>query len=72
MYSRLSPPETSRWFDNSNGTYAIDWEDPEAQDKIREMVDFLIKGCTSKKGFSSNRYNKRETSVALDVSAKVV
>ena len=37
-------PETSGWFHNSDGTYAIDWENPEVQDKVRETVDFDVKG----------------------------
>ena len=74
MYPSLLPPESSRWFHNSDGAYAIDWGDPKVQEKIRGTVDFLIKGYTCKKGCSSNRcsYHKKGlwTSSSRDAPAR--
>ena len=39
----------------TDGVYSIDWEDPEVQNKIRGTIDFLVKGCTCKKGCKTNR-----------------
>ena len=74
MYSNFPSPESSGWLHNTNRTHAIDWEDPEIEDRISGTVIFLIKGCTCKKGCSSNkcRATRREATEALGVSAKGV
>ena len=55
MYADLLPPESCGWVKNSDGTYSIDWEDPDVQKKIQGTIDFLVKGCTCKKGCKNNR-----------------
>ena len=60
MYSTLPSPESYGWLHNSDGTYSIDWEDPKVQEEIQGTVDFLIKGCTCRKGCSSNRCRCRK------------
>ena len=49
MYNPLPLPEESGWM-KSDGCYVIDWEAPEVQDKVRKSIDFLLKGCSCKKG----------------------
>ena len=49
IYSSLPPPEQSSWR-FSDGTYTIDWESSEVQQKIQRSIDFLLKGCSCKKG----------------------
>ena len=34
IYADLLPPESCGWVKNSDGTYSIDWEDPDVQKKI--------------------------------------
>ena len=50
MYSSLPPPEENGWICPSDGTYEIDWEATEVQKTIQNTIDFLLKGCTCKKG----------------------
>lgn len=49
MYTPLPLPEESGWI-KSDGSYAIDWEAQEIQEKVRQSIDFLVKGCNCKKG----------------------
>ena len=60
VFSTLPPPQECGWLHNSDGSYTIDWEDIEVQDKIKETIDFLVKGCTCKKGCNSNRCRCRK------------
>ena len=53
IYSSLPPPEESGWICESDGTYAIDWEAAEVQKNIQGTIDFLLKGCSCKKGCKS-------------------
>ena len=49
IYTPLPLPEESGW-KKSDGSYAIDWEAPEIQERVQQSIDFLIKGCSCKKG----------------------
>ena len=49
MYSPLPLPEESGWM-KTDGSYVLDWEAAEVQDKVRRSIDFLMKGCSCKKG----------------------
>ena len=53
-YSLLPPPEQSGW-KLLNGEYSVDWECPELQQQIQETIDFLMKGCSCKKGCTTMR-----------------
>ena len=53
LYCSLPPPEQSGWLLNHDGSYAIDWEEPEVQMKIKQTIDFLVKGCSCKRGCKS-------------------
>ena len=53
LYCSLPPPEQSGWLLNHDGSYAIDWEEPELQMKIKQTIDFLVKGCSCKRGCKS-------------------
>ena len=45
----LPPPEKYGWQLN-NGTYCIDWECEQVQQKVKNAIDFLCRGCACKKG----------------------
>ena len=49
IYTPLPLSEESGWM-KSDGCYVIDWEAREIQDKVQQSIDFLIKGCSCKKG----------------------
>ena len=49
IYSSLPPPEQSGWR-FSDGTYTIDWESSEVQQKIQRSIDFLLKDAVVKRG----------------------
>ena len=53
MYSSLPLPELSGWIKEDN-SYAIDWEDKEIEDNIKDTIKFLTKGCSCRKGCASN------------------
>ena len=53
FYCSLVPPEQSGWLLNHDGSYATDWEEPEVQIKIKQTIDFLVKGCSCKRGCKS-------------------
>ena len=55
----IPPPEHSGWIRHSDGSYAIDWEAPEVQEKIKHTIDFLTKGCSCKTGCKCNRCIER-------------
>lgn len=54
VYSSLPVPEQSGWMCKPDGTYEIEWEAAEAQAKIQSTIDFLLKGCSCKKGCKNN------------------
>ena len=59
------PPDKSEWVlhQDGSGSYAIDWEDPGVQGKIKGTIDFLIKGCSCiTKGCKSNACGCRKKS----------
>jgi len=49
VFSSLPLPEESGWNKLDDG-YTFDWEAPEIQSRVQEAIDFLIKGCSCKKG----------------------
>ena len=53
LYCSLPPPEQSGWLLNHDGSYTIDWEEPEVQMKIKQTIDFLVKGWSCKRGCKS-------------------
>ena len=53
IYSSLPPLEENGWICESDGTYAIDWEAAKVQKIIQGTIDFLLKGCSCKKGCKS-------------------
>ena len=48
LYSSILLAEHSGWIRLSDGSYTIDWEAPEIQEKIKHTIDFLTKGCSCK------------------------
>ena len=62
LYSSIPLPEHSGWMRHSDGSYVIDWEAPEIQEKIKHTIDFLTKGCSCKTGCKSNRCGCRKKS----------
>ena len=44
----IPPPEHSGWIRHSDGSYAIGWEAPEVQEKIKHTIDFLTKDAVAK------------------------
>ena len=54
LYCSLPPPERRGWLLNPDGSCAIDWEEPEVQMKIKQTINFLVKGCSCKRGCKSN------------------
>ena len=53
LYSNLPQPQTYGWNISSDGTFAIDWEAPEVQEKIHTNIQILTKGCHCKTGCKS-------------------
>jgi len=49
VYLSLPLPEESGWNKSDDG-YTFDWEAPEIQSRVQETIDFLMKGCSCKKG----------------------
>ena len=49
VHSLLPLPEESGW-NKSNDGYTFDWEAPETQSRVQVTIDFLMKGCSCKKG----------------------
>ena len=58
-FALLPPPERSGW-NLLNNEYSVDWECVELQQQIKETIDFLMKGCSCKKGCTSMRMHKYE------------
>ena len=56
----LPQPELCGWTKNNNGSYALDWECPSVQKLVKETITFLTKGCSCKKGCTSQRCGCRK------------
>ncbi len=54
VHASLPRPEDSGWL-FQDGKYSIDWEDPAKIEKVRNNIDFLLRGCGCKTGCSTNR-----------------
>ena len=52
VYHSLTLPECNGWLKANDGSYSIDWEDPEMQESINGNMQFLLKGCSYTKGCS--------------------
>ena len=50
VYNALPSPEQSGWIRSSTGSYEVDWNSSNFQSTVQETIDFLIKGCSCKKG----------------------
>lgn len=48
MYSDLPDPHQNGWLLSSEGSYSIDWEDPDIQSKVERNIHTLMKGCRCK------------------------
>lgn len=74
LYSSIPLPENSGWIRHSDGSYTIDWEAPEIQEKTKHTTDFLTKGCSCKTGCKSNRCGcrKNQATVGQDVNVRDV
>ena len=53
VYSSLPPPQTHGWALSSEGTFSINWEAPDVQEKISMNIEILTKGCHCKTGCKS-------------------
>ena len=50
VYQTLPPPESSGWLlEDSSNNYSIDWECEEVKAQVKDVVDFLTRGCSCKK-----------------------
>lgn len=54
-YMYTPRPEESGWLALPDGTFGIDWEDSHVQSAIEHNIDFLMKGCSCKKGCTTTR-----------------
>lgn len=54
-YMYTPPPEESGWIALPDGTFGIDWEDSHVQSVIEQNINFLLKGCSCKKGCTTTR-----------------
>ena len=55
MFTSLPSPQDSGWILSPNSTYAINWEAAEVQQKIKNNIEFLTKGCSCLKGCKTLR-----------------
>ena len=55
IYEFLPVPETCGWTNNPDGTFAFDWDSKEVQQTVQKTIEFLMKGCSCKKGCTSHR-----------------
>ena len=53
VFSSLPVPEDNGWTLQSDRQCIIDWESPEVQQQIKDNIEYLIKGCSCKKGCKS-------------------
>ena len=56
----LPQPELCGWTKNNDGSYVFDWECPSVQKLVKETITFLTKGCSCKKGCTSQRCGCRK------------
>ena len=49
MYAQLPFPEDNGWKRDDSG-YSMDWDCPDLQKEVQETINFLVKGCSCKKG----------------------
>jgi len=59
IYGSLPPPTEYGW-KLSDGNYVIEWESPNAQQTIRDNIEFLLKGCTCKSGCNTMKCGCRK------------
>lgn len=50
----LPQPEQSGWLLQADGTYTFDWDSPELQERVKNTVEFLTKGCSCSKTHCRN------------------
>ena len=55
VHQSLTNPEACGWKKNSDGTFSFDWECPDVLQNVQETIDFLIKGCSCKRGCQTQR-----------------
>ena len=60
IFQNLPPPENCGWKKNSSDQYVIDWECPEIQSQVQHTINFLLKGCTCKRGCQTSRCGCRK------------
>ena len=60
LYYALPEPEECGWQRNESGGYTIDWECPKVQRRVTNTIQFLIKGCSCKKGCHNNQCSCRK------------
>ena len=49
VYKSLPPPQQNGWHLDKGGGYSIDWESEEVTARVKDVVDFLTRGCSCKK-----------------------
>jgi len=59
IYGSLPPPTEYGW-KLSDGNYITEWESPNAQQTIRDNIEFLLKGCTCKSGCNTMKCGCRK------------
>ena len=55
VYINVPLSQQAGWIITEDGSYSIDWEDPDKLKLIRKNIDYLLRGCSCKKGCVSNR-----------------
>ena len=59
MYLQLPSPEDNGW-KQDNGGYCMDWDCPNLQKEVQETINFLVKGCSCKKGCKTKQCGCRK------------
>lgn len=62
-YSNLPLPENSGWMVQEDGSYIIDWDDPNEMHLIKKNINHLLSGCKCKKGCATNRCGCKQKSI---------
>ncbi len=60
IHDSLPQPDFYGWTKNNDGNYVFDWECPSVQKLVLETITFLTKGCSCKKGCTSQRCGCRK------------
>ena len=60
VYGALPPPEECGWKKDSTGHYEFDWDSPDLQTTVQETINFLMKGCSCKKGCKTKQCSCRK------------